>query len=270
MENKPYAPEPWLAWLTPVIFVACIAMFVYTMHVNNCPWNTGADKCILSRPLGRYSFQPWSENHLLGPSISTLSSLGGLERKDVVENGEKYRLLSCMWLHAGVIHLIINMTSLVLVGFRLEQEFGFLRIAPLYLLSGVGGSILSCVHQEGKKETVSVGASGALFGMLGAMFSELIANWTIYANKCMALSVLGFVITVNLSFGFIPGVDNSAHIGGFISGVLLGFVLFVRPQYGYVSKKYIAAGYDVKHRKPKYKSYQLLCWIISLILLVVG
>lgn len=71
------------------------------------------------------------------------------------------------------------------------------RIAPLYLLSGVGGSILSCVHQEGKKETVSVGASGALFGMLGAMFSELIANWTIYANKVSTFLIALILVNVN-------------------------------------------------------------------------
>lgn len=84
----------------------------------------------------------------------------------------------------------------------------------------------------------------------------------------MALTLLGFVITLNLGFGFIPGVDNSAHIGGFVSGVLLGFILFLRPQYGYLSKRYIAAGYDVKQRKPKYKCYQQVCWVIALILLV--
>lgn len=61
------------------------------------------------------------------------------------------------------------------------------RIAPLYLLSGFGGSLLSCLHHKGKKEIVSVGASGALFGLLGTMLSELIANWTIYENKVTML-----------------------------------------------------------------------------------
>lgn len=72
MENKPYAPEQWRAWLTPVIFVVCIIMFVYTMHVNNCPAKTAdSHQCVLRDILGRYSFQPWKENYLLGPSIST-------------------------------------------------------------------------------------------------------------------------------------------------------------------------------------------------------
>ncbi|KAL9460299.1 hypothetical protein AB3S75_003497 [Citrus x aurantiifolia] len=274
MENKPYAPQQWRAWLTPVIFVVCIIMFVYTMHVNNCPAKTAdSHQCVLRDMLGRYSFQPWKENYLLGPSISTLRDLGGLDRNLVVRKYQKYRLLSSMWLHAGIIHLVVNMTSLMLVSYRLEQEFGFARIAPLYLLSGFGGSLLSCLHHKGKKEIVSVGASGALFGLLGTMLSELIANWTIYANKCTSLSALGSVIALNLAFGFIPGVDgvdNLAHIGGFASGVLLGFILFLRPQYGYVSEKYIAAGYDAKHRKPKYMHYQQLCWIIALILLVLG
>lgn len=72
MENKPYPPEQWRAWLTPVIFVVCIIMFVYTMHVNNCPAKTAdSHQCVLRDILGRYSFQPWKENYLLGPSIST-------------------------------------------------------------------------------------------------------------------------------------------------------------------------------------------------------
>ncbi|KAH9666630.1 RHOMBOID-like protein 5 [Citrus sinensis] len=184
---------------------------------------------------------PWRTSHTLPSSGAhgsrRLRDLGGLDRNLVVRKNQKYRLLSSMWLHAGIIHLVVNMTSLMLVSYRLEQEFGFARIAPLYLLSGFGGSLLSCLHHKGKKEIVSVGASGALFGLLGTMLSELIANWTIYENKCTSLSVLGSVIALNLAFGFIPGVDgvdNLAHIGGFASGVLLGFILFLRPQYGYL------------------------------------
>ncbi|KAJ0076223.1 hypothetical protein Patl1_34494 [Pistacia atlantica] len=270
MGSQPYAPETWCTWLVPLIFLVCIFMFGYTMYVNDCPETTGPENCILYHPLGRFSFQPLTENHLFGPSIHMLKLMGGLDRKLVVDDGDSWRLFSCIWLHAGVVHLLVNMLSLLLTGIRLEGEFGFLRIGPLYVLSGFGGSLLSCLCQETGKETISVGASGALFGLLGAMLSDLITNWTIYTRKCVAFALLGIVIALNLAAGFIPGVDNSAHMGGFISGFLLGFIFLLRPQYGYVSSKYIAAGYDIKQRKPKYKFYQKLLWVAALVAFVIG
>lgn len=262
--------KPWFPWLVPLIFVANIAMFVYSMYVNNCPSTTGEDQCLFYHQLKRFSFQPFRENPLLGPSTTTLKQLGALDRKLVVENGQGWRLLSCMWLHAGVIHLLANMLSLLFIGIRLEQEFGFLRIGILYILAGFGGSLLSSLSLgPSERPTISVGASGALFGLLGAMLSELLTNWTIYANKCAALLTLVLIIALNLAFGFLPRVDNSAHIGGFIVGFLLGFILLIRPQFGYLSSKYIPAGYDAK-RKPKYKCYQYVLWVTALLALILG
>ncbi|GAV66014.1 Rhomboid domain-containing protein [Cephalotus follicularis] len=263
------APKPWFSWLVPLIFVVDSAIFAYTMYVNDCPATTEAKNCLFYDHLGRYSFQPLKENPLLGPSITTLTDLGALDRKLVVEKNEGWRLISCMWLHAGLIHLVANMLSLLFIGIRLEQEFGFLRIGLLYVLSGFGGSLMSALHSQGPNPTISVGASGALFGLLGAMLSELITNWTIYANKCTALLSLVIIIGLNLAVGFLPHVDNSAHIGGFLSGFLLGFILLVRPQYGYVSRKQIPPGYDIK-RKPRHKCYQHLLWIAALIVLMAG
>jgi len=125
-----------------------------------------------------------------------------------VQEHQGWRLLTCIWLHAGVAHLLANMISLVLIGLRLEQQFGYgmhscrnltppglsrtmsdldlhsrfltVRIGIIYLVSGVGGSVLSSLFI---RNTISVGASGALFGLLGAMLSELFTNWTIYSNK---------------------------------------------------------------------------------------
>ncbi|XP_038713838.1 RHOMBOID-like protein 5 [Tripterygium wilfordii] len=188
----------------------------------------------------------------------------------VVDDGEGWRFLSCIWLHAGVIHLATNMMSLLFIGIKLEQEFGFLRIGLLYVLSGFGGSLMSAIKAKGHTPMVSVGASGALFGLLGAMLSELITNWTIYANKCAALMTLVMVIALNMALGFLPRVDSSAHIGGFLSGFLLGFILLVRPQYGYVSRRHIPQGFDTRHRKPKHKCYQYLLWVIALIALLLG
>jgi membrane associated rhomboid family serine protease len=174
------------------------------------------------------------------------------------------------------------------------------KIGILYLLSGFGGSLLSILHLRDAvvPNTISVGASGALFGLLGAMLSELLTNWTIYLNKvlyndiffcferrrkknmtrdlklcfllqCAALTSLLLIIGLNLAVGFLPHVDNSAHIGGFLAGFFLGFVILMRPQYGYVNKKYIPPGYDTK-RKSKYKCYQYVFLILALIMLLFG
>ncbi|XP_028779171.1 RHOMBOID-like protein 5 isoform X2 [Neltuma alba] len=268
---SPPLPKPWFPWLVPLIFVVNVALFWYSMYYNDCPAKIDKDrKCLLPEYLGRFSFQPFKENPLLGPSTSTLQNLGALQKELVVEDNEGWRLITCMFLHAGVIHLVANMFSLLSIGIRLEQEFGFIRIGLLYTLSGFAGSLISMLHLEASaKPTISVGASGALFGLLGAMLSELLTNWTIYENKCAALITLLVISALNLSLGFLPRVDNSAHVGGFSSGFLLGFVLLMRPQYGYVNRKHIPPGYDVK-RKSKFTFYQYLLFAMSLIILIVG
>ncbi|OVA00431.1 Peptidase S54 [Macleaya cordata] len=241
-----------------------VAAFVFTMYLNNCP--ATSNECVLPE-LGRFSFQPFTQNRLFGPSTTTLEKLGALEWKLVVKEGEPWRLISCIWLHAGVVHLVANMMSLLFVGIRLEQEFGFLRIGLLFVLSGFGGSLLSSINLG---STISVGASGALFGLLGAMLSELITNWSLYSNKCAALFTLIIVIALNLAVSILPHVDAAAHIGGFISGFFLGFVVLIRPQFGWVSRKHIPAGYDMKLAKPKHKCYQYLLCAVSVVLLLAG
>ncbi|KAG4196676.1 hypothetical protein ERO13_A06G186300v2 [Gossypium hirsutum] len=265
----PPPPKLWKPWFTPLVFVANTSVFIYTMYVNDCPHTSGTSKCILYEYLGRYSFQRFKENPLLGPSYITLKTLGGLDWTQVVEEKEYWRLFSCMWLHAGLVHLLINMLSLLGLGIRLEHEFGFVRIGPLYMISGFGGSLTS-VLSLARKSIVSVGASGALFGLLGSMLSELITNWSNYTNKCSALSTMLLIICLNLAIGFLPRVDNSAHIGGFVSGLLAGFVLLMRPQYGYISSKHVPEGYQIKHKVAKHQVHQYVLFGISLVLLITG
>lgn len=255
----------WTSWLIPMIVVAYVTVFVVAMYINNCPKkrSTFEENCV-ARSLGRFSFQPLDENPLFGPSSDTLEKLGGLKRDKVVEKHQIWRLITCIWLHAGIIHLIANMLSLVLIGIRLEQQFGFVRIGLIYLLSGMGGSILSSLFL---RNNISVGASGALFGLLGAMLSELITNWTIYSNKAAAIGTLVIIVAINLAVGIFPHVDNFAHIGGFITGFLLGFILLPRPQFGWVARRNLPA--DIRVRS-KYKAYQYVLWVVSLLLLVSG
>jgi membrane associated rhomboid family serine protease len=218
-------------WLVPVVVVANIVVFIVVMYENNCPDHINPQhKCVL-RWLGRFSFQPLSENPLVGPSSATLQRLGGLQTSLVTTRGQGWRLMSCVWLHAGVIHILVNMLALIFIGLQLEREFGAFRIGLLYLISGLGGSLLSALFLTNE---IAVGASGALFGLLGASLSEILTNWTIYKRKCGALCTLIILVAVNLALGLLPHVDNFAHIGGFLSGFLLGFLLLMKPQYGWM------------------------------------
>nr|XP_043639960.1 RHOMBOID-like protein 2 [Erigeron canadensis] len=268
--SSPYHTESsdkqWTSWLVPMFVVANVAMFFIIMIVNNCPKNHNPNidgKCV-AKFLGRLSFQPLKENPLFGPSSSTLEKLGALEWDKVVNDHQAWRLVSCIFLHAGVVHLLANMLSLVFIGIRLEQQFGFIRVGILYMLSGIGGSILSALFIT---SNISVGASGALFGLLGAMLSELLTNWTIYANKAAALFTLVIIILVNLAVGMLPHVDNFAHIGGFITGFLLGFVLLLRPQFAWQERRHLPAE---ARSASKYTVYQYVFWLLSVIFLVVG
>lgn len=134
----------------------------------------------------------------------------------------------------------------------------------IYLLSGFGGSVLSALFL--RNHYISVGASGALFGLLGSMLSELIMNWTIYSNKAAAIITLLFIIVINLAIGILPHADNFAHIGGFVSGFLIGFVLLARPQFGWMERNELPQ----TDQPPKYKTYQYVLWGVALLLLLVG
>lgn len=253
----------WRPWLVPVFVVANVAVFIVVMYVNNCPAHRGPYGSCVAGFLRRFSFQPLRENPLIGPSSSTLEKLGALEWDKVVHQHQGWRLVTCIWLHAGVIHLLANMLSLVFIGIRLEQQFGFVRIGTIYLVSGFGGSILSSLFI---KNNISVGASGALFGLLGAMLSELITNWTIYSNKVAALLTLVVIIAINLALGILPHVDNFAHIGGFLTGFLLGFILLIRPQFGWMEHRNLPPS----SRGSKYKVYQYVLWVVAILLLIAG
>ncbi|KAI3679880.1 hypothetical protein L2E82_50860 [Cichorium intybus] len=262
-EFKPY--KDWDPWLVPTIVFINVALFLISMFVNNCP--THSNKCIAPGYLKRFAFENMKINPLLGPSAATLLKMGALEFKKTVEEREEWRIVTCMWLHAGVLHVFANMMGLVFIGSRLEQEFGFLKIGVIYELSGIGGSLLSSLFV---RTTISVGASGAIFGLLGGMLSELLTNWTIYANKFAALSTLLIIILINVAVGILPHVDNYAHIGGFFTGFFLGFVVLIRPQFKWINQKHVPPGYVAPTTNSKYKSYQYILLILSLIVLLVG
>lgn len=259
------AEKQWTSWIIPMFVVANIAVFIVVMYVNDCPKKSlGIEGSCVAKFLGRFSFQPLKENPLFGPSAATLEKMGALEWDKVVHGHQGWRLITCMWLHAGVVHVLANMLSLIFIGIRLEQQFGFVRVGIIYLVSGFGGSIMSSLFIQ---QNISVGASGALFGLLGAMLSELLTNWTIYSNKIAALLTLVVIIAINLAVGILPHVDNFAHIGGFMSGFLLGFVFLLRPQFGWAKNRHSPTDGRVKS---KHKAYQYVFMLAAAVLLIVG
>ncbi|CAH2038062.1 unnamed protein product [Thlaspi arvense] len=256
----------WTAWLTPLIVIASVAVFIVAMFINDCPKTAaGANGDCVAKFLRRFSFQPLRENPLLGPSSSTLEKMGALEWSKVVKGHEKWRLVTSMWLHAGIVHLLVNMFNVIVIGIRLEQQFGFIKVGLIYLISGFGGSILSALFLQ---NSISVGASGALLGLLGAMLSELLINWTIYTNKLAALFTVLFIVAVDLAIGLLPWVDNFAHIGGFLTGFFLGFVLLIRPQFGWEESRN-SAQYGLRDRS-KYNQCQYLLLFVAAVCVVAG
>ncbi|KAJ4967479.1 hypothetical protein NE237_019328 [Protea cynaroides] len=250
-------------WVISLFVVLHIVAFAATMFVNDCWTNSNGD-CVL-KFLGRFSFQPIRENPSLGPSSSTLDAVGALRRSLVIQHHQTWRLVTCLWLHAGAIHFIINLSCILLIGVRLEQEFGSLRTGIIYTLSAVLGSLTSALFVQNSPAVVS---SSALFGLLGAMLSGIIRNWKLYSDKVAALVSL-FIITMgNLILGLLPHIDNFSNIGGFLSGFLLGFVLLFNPQLGQVAQtKQGLFEYDVKSSvKFKHKVDNPVQRTISLVL----
>lgn len=136
--------------------------------------------------------------------------------KELVKSGEYYRLLTCIFLHAGIIHIACNMYSLYVIGSQLESFFGKIRYLIIFLLSGICGSILSIAFNN--NDAISIGASGAIFGLLGAIV-YFGYHYRIYLGNALKNQIIPIII-LNLSIGFLtPGIDNFAHIGGLIGGI---------------------------------------------------
>ncbi|KAJ7965647.1 Rhomboid-like protein [Quillaja saponaria] len=256
-------------WVISVFVILHIMAFIATMAVNDC-WTNSHGVCAF-KALGRFSFQPLSENPLLGPSASKLDEMGALQRIFLTEHHQTWRLFTFPVLHGGAIHLVINLCSVIFVGIHLEKEFGPLRIGIVYVLSALFGALVAALFIQ---NTPAVGSSGALYGLLGAMLSALIRNWKFYTNKVAAVTSLICVSVINFSLGLLPYIDNFSNIGGFVSGILLGFLLLFSPQVSKVSinkrlfdtgvKSSIKLKLKQKLDRPVLRSVSLILFIIVL------
>lgn len=192
------------------LLLFCVIMFVAEIAVND------------------WTVEDVKYNPLIGPSVDVLVELGAKDT-DLIQGGEWWRLISPIVLHVGIVHLLSNMLGLVVIGIPMEQEFGSLRFATVVLSSGFFGVVMSALFAP---HIIGVGASGAIFGLFGAAWADLIQNWDTYRGRNKRLLAQLVVYTFfNFFIGLMPYLDNWAHLGGFICGLIVGLALLVK-QYG--------------------------------------
>lgn len=139
-------------------------------------------------------------------------------------SGDWWRLITSMFIHFGVIHLALNMYGLYILGVFLEPMLGKAKFILAYFCTGVFASIASLWwHSEGIN---SAGASGAIFGMFGVFLALLLTNLIPKQIRTGLLRSIGIVVGINLIYGMKSGVDNAAHIGGLLSGIIIGFAFY--------------------------------------------
>lgn len=168
----------------------------------------------------------WGLTNLWGRDSDSILWYLGANQGRAVRAGDYYRLLSCVFLHLGAVHLLLNMVALRALSV-LEPVLGRRRYLILYFCSGLGGSLSTALLRP---DVFSVGASGAIWGLMGAAFGMRIPTRHVLRARGMRLSAGWQVLALNLGISFVPGVDLTAHLGGGIVGFVLGAVA-IYPQY---------------------------------------
>jgi len=133
-----------------------------------------------------------------------------------------YRFIMPIFLHAGVVHLLFNLLFQLRAGADMERDWGSFRVATIYMLSGIAGFVFGANLNYLQP---SVGCSGALFGLVACLLLDLFMNWRIIVKPWIQLLKIVLVLAVSFVLGLLPYIDNFAHIGGFVTGLLAGLVL---------------------------------------------
>ncbi len=174
--------------------------------------------------LAAFVFEIASGAHYLNPTPQSLLDLGG-NLGSRTFNGESWRLLSAMFLHAGLIHLAVNMFSLVMVGRLIEHLYGRVGYVAIYVFAGLVGGIASGLSTN---NAVSVGASGAIFGVFAAVGSYLLVNRKRIDEEVLKSQTRSLLLTIgiNVFAGLqVTGIDMRAHLGGLVAGFVASLVL---------------------------------------------
>ena len=177
-----------------------------------------------------YLFSALFSGSIADMNMQVLVDMGALYGPLTVLEGEWWRLFTAMFLHGGMAHILMNMVSLYIIGRGMEMYFDAKSYLSIYLFSGLLGGLASLyVHPE----SVGIGASGAIFGVFGALAGFFLAHRKHIGGHTRAfMKEFAVIIVINLVIGFsIPSVDVSAHIAGLVVGFIGGYLLSKDPRF---------------------------------------
>jgi rhomboid protease GluP len=172
---------------------------------------------------GKIAYDTWT-----GPETIDVLVLFGAKVNILIKNGEYWRLFTAMFIHIGVLHLLFNLYALYAIGPLVEGYFGHIRFIVIYVLAGLFGSLASYAMSP----AISAGASGAIFGLIGAVTVYFLKYHQNFGQRGRAmLQNMAIIIVINLAFGMAGnGIDNWGHIGGLIGGAAVSWGLLPRYQ----------------------------------------
>ncbi|WEW61230.1 rhomboid superfamily protein [Emydomyces testavorans] len=167
-------------------------------------------------------------------TLSELCGLGGVPNPraggsidDKPEPNQWFRFIIPIFLHAGLVHIGVNLMAQMIIGADMERNIGWWRFAIVYYASGIFGFVLG--GNFAAPGIASTGASGALFGILALCLLDLLYRWDSINRPMTFLLTMILAIVVSFVLGLLPGLDNFSHIGGFLMGLVLGICLLRSP-----------------------------------------
>lgn len=180
-------------------------------------------------------------------SINTLVKYGGLNPLLITQFHEYYRLVTVMFLHGSIIHFLVNSLAIYFLAGQMELILGPRKYALLYFVSGIGSSLL--VVLLGAEDKITVGASGAIFGIMGGMLllTFIRSQWfnKQSINSIRQMTIINLVITF-----LVPNISAAGHIGGLITGILLFY--FLTPEIPYFIEKQRKSKIEPQEQKDQF------------------
>jgi len=208
--NRPKRTALYKPYFTIVISVIDVLMMIVELIVN--------------KGFTSPKINPW-----LGVSLETLIILGGKDVPLIIYDQEWWRIITPVFFHVGLGHLVLNLIAQIPLGLQLERQLGSTRLIILYFGSAIAGNLFSAVFLPYQLE---VGASTAIYGLGSYYFVDLVVHWSLIVSPWRYFAGLMIGTVIGLVLGLFPGVDNFAHIGGMIGGFLMSMVIVPRTKEG--------------------------------------